>query len=105
MSQLDDARTIANAWRDDPDLKVVALRTGGLTVEEYLISLIAAQDSALYETGEKLRAATTNTTRTEVIEEVAASLETALEWGGAHGQRQRRPNNYGNAARHVRSLK
>lgn len=43
--------------------------------------------------------------REDVLEEAAVSLEEAREYGGAYGQKQRRPSNYASAARHVRTLK
>lgn len=43
--------------------------------------------------------------REDVLEEAAVSLEEAREYGGAYGQKLRRPSNYASAARHVRTLK
>jgi hypothetical protein len=102
--QLDEAHHLANAYRDYPALKLIALNTGDLTVEQYFLSLITAQDSALYELREQLRTKPP-TTREEILEEVAASLEEQWEWGGAYGQRKRKPTGFAKAAAHVRSLK
>lgn len=40
----------------------------------------------------------------EAVAAAAASLLTATEYGGAHGQRMRRPSNFGRAATHVQMI-
>jgi hypothetical protein len=45
------------------------------------------------------------TVRNDVLEEAAAALENARQYGGAYGQKLRRPSNYASAAHHVRTLK
>jgi hypothetical protein len=102
---LDAAHALAVSFRDSPGLTFIAVNTGGVTIEQHLLGLIAEQDAALYETREALRKATWNSSRDEVLEDAALALENARQAGGAYGQQERRPSNYASAARHVRTLK
>lgn len=52
-----------------------------------------------------VQAAPGTASRDDVLEEAATTLETAIEYGGAYGQRARRPSNFTRAAKYVRDLK
>lgn len=103
-TELDEAHHLATAYRDYPGIQLIAINSEK-TPEQYLLGILAALDNELYNVREQLRTASKPSTREDVLEEAALSLENAREHGGAYGQKLRRPSNYASAARHVRTLK